>query len=759
MTALLGVSSLTGESVALAMPISTQAPPLTLSATPGNEAGTTDVTATSSAITVTSAQVSYVNNEYFIVTLKGNNLPQLTGKTATNSGYDYQNILMAQNNTDYDWGSTAYNSSSFNDGIDGVGISSIGVDTSTELSFTVEESGFSFSPTDSLEISLLPAGETLSPQNVQEAGMGTVVTDNEENWQPDLMNVESSFRYVVGSLPPDGEGVYYGEPASSKILDAPSSGNDLTASVNDYVGVVELNPDNDIIGAQISGPLTSSEVSPNGLSLNVSSDDVATGAPVTVTGSVYTGATSTPNPIADWLVNVNDNSYGSWTGHGSSTVSSVYSVYTNTEGQFSIDWGAPSTSGVYGLTAQGMDSQTQTQYVDVQKVLTHPVTQESIPTTGGTLQAQLPAMSESSSDSTVNVSVPANTFATDTPIFINTVSSNPTIDIPGQQYVAAVGVNFPGNPQAPITLTINNADISVGDSVYQILPDGTYQPITSGVSIADGVATITFSSDPSFVVTQPVPSAPTGTSTPSTATHTNHTSSSSNSSSSSPSATPSTPLTFQTNPYPAAILGSSYDQPFQVEGGSSPYTWSVVDGGLPLGLKLNPSTGVLSGTLSKTGIYPSVIGVKDGVGATSVQSLYFDVMYPYEREIVWNRQITNVPVVVQDGSATPTTDVPIWYVMQLLKATGVHSTWNGHDWNLMTALQANVQHVTAGSGNTNVSLNGVLVQRANAKVAMDPWAHRSTTYLPIGYVEQVLQRLGLQSTWNGMEWRVTPPQH
>jgi hypothetical protein len=47
-------------------------------------------------------------------------------------------------------------------------------------------------------------------------------------------------------------------------------------------------------------------------------------------------------------------------------------------------------------------------------------------------------------------------------------------------------------------------------------------------------------------------------------------------------------------------VGTPYSQPLSVNGGTSPYTWSVVSGTLPNGLKLNASTGLISGTPTAT---------------------------------------------------------------------------------------------------------------------------------------------------------------
>jgi hypothetical protein len=54
-------------------------------------------------------------------------------------------------------------------------------------------------------------------------------------------------------------------------------------------------------------------------------------------------------------------------------------------------------------------------------------------------------------------------------------------------------------------------------------------------------------------------------------------------------------LTITTNSLPEGIENVAYSHTLEVQGGSSPYIWSVMGGELPIGLQLNPATGVISG--------------------------------------------------------------------------------------------------------------------------------------------------------------------
>jgi len=53
--------------------------------------------------------------------------------------------------------------------------------------------------------------------------------------------------------------------------------------------------------------------------------------------------------------------------------------------------------------------------------------------------------------------------------------------------------------------------------------------------------------------------------------------------------------TITTNSLPEGTEDVAYSHTLEVQGGSPPYIWSVTGGKLPIGLQLNPTTGVISG--------------------------------------------------------------------------------------------------------------------------------------------------------------------
>ena len=61
------------------------------------------------------------------------------------------------------------------------------------------------------------------------------------------------------------------------------------------------------------------------------------------------------------------------------------------------------------------------------------------------------------------------------------------------------------------------------------------------------------------------------------------------------------PLAITTASLPSGIMDAAYSATLIANGGTSPYTWSIIDGSLPPGLTLNPSSGTITGTPSATG--------------------------------------------------------------------------------------------------------------------------------------------------------------
>lgn len=80
------------------------------------------------------------------------------------------------------------------------------------------------------------------------------------------------------------------------------------------------------------------------------------------------------------------------------------------------------------------------------------------------------------------------------------------------------------------------------------------------------------------------------------------------------------PLTVSTSSLLGVVQTNSYSQPLLATGGTIPYTWSVLSGGLPAGLALS-SSGVISGTAITPGTSTFTVVVTDAASRTATQTL------------------------------------------------------------------------------------------------------------------------------------------
>lgn len=71
------------------------------------------------------------------------------------------------------------------------------------------------------------------------------------------------------------------------------------------------------------------------------------------------------------------------------------------------------------------------------------------------------------------------------------------------------------------------------------------------------------------------------------------------------------PMQILTASLPDPVRAASYSQTLQASGGSGNYTWSIVAGGLPPGLYLDPQSGTIRGRAKRTGTYTIIVEVHD----------------------------------------------------------------------------------------------------------------------------------------------------
>ena len=73
----------------------------------------------------------------------------------------------------------------------------------------------------------------------------------------------------------------------------------------------------------------------------------------------------------------------------------------------------------------------------------------------------------------------------------------------------------------------------------------------------------------------------------------------------------SAPLAIGTTSLPNGIVNVAYTATLMASGGTLPYTWSIVDGSLPPGLTLSPSSGDITGTPTAVGTFSFTVQVMD----------------------------------------------------------------------------------------------------------------------------------------------------
>jgi hypothetical protein len=82
---------------------------------------------------------------------------------------------------------------------------------------------------------------------------------------------------------------------------------------------------------------------------------------------------------------------------------------------------------------------------------------------------------------------------------------------------------------------------------------------------------------------------------------------------------PPTGLVITVQTAASAVAGRNFSFPLAATGGAAPYTWRLVEGQLPPGLKLHTHTGVISGVPTAAGEYRFSIAVADS-GAPPLQA-------------------------------------------------------------------------------------------------------------------------------------------
>jgi Putative Ig domain len=160
------------------------------------------------------------------------------------------------------------------------------------------------------------------------------------------------------------------------------------------------------------------------------------------------------------------------------------------------------------------------------------------------------------------------------------------------------------------------------------------------------------------------------------------------------------PVTISTaSPLPAGEKTIAYSTTIAATTGKTAYTWTPVSG-MPAGLTLNTTTGVISGTPTGSGVSSVVVRVTDALGATDTDTFSLTI----------NPQPTITGIVLTNGGPTAGTiekgdTIAITFSAQMSEAT-MCSAWTGGDSTaqLINADSNVTVSISDGTGATNDAL-------------------------------------------------------
>jgi hypothetical protein len=196
--------------------------------------------------------------------------------------------------------------------------------------------------------------------------------------------------------------------------------------------------------------------------------------------------------------------------------------------------------------------------------------------------------------------------------------------------------------------------------------------------------------------------------------------------------------TLNNPPLPEGLINAPYSVQLTVQGGTSPFTWSISAGALPAGVTLSPTSGLISGTPAVLGTFDFTVMVTDANTKTATQALSLVVAEPF---------ITLTDLTPQQLRIT---GVP------LLTVTTTNAVTMNVNTNSPTGYQVTVQSSSAflapPAGNSARIPIGTLEVRQNDQ----------GTYLPLSTSPTVIHSQNRPSAGNGdtipSDFRITIPE-
>jgi hypothetical protein len=220
------------------------------------------------------------------------------------------------------------------------------------------------------------------------------------------------------------------------------------------------------------------------------------------------------------------------------------------------------------------------------------------------------------------------------------------------------------------------------------------------------------------------------------------------------------PPRITTTSLPAGTFNAAYNQTVSVTGGTGTLVWGVTSGALPPGLKINASSGNISGTPTNTGSFSFALRVTDQIPQFDEQDLTITINPP-------------APPTISAPASLPTGTVGQTYPDILLTASGGTAplTWdpvvspalpNGLSWDASTQIisgiplngsQGTKDHTFTVRDSTNPVLTGTRTYSLTIVLPAPPKI--TTTSLPNGtvgatYSEQIQSTGGIGT----LRWKI-----